>query len=169
MTTKVSGTSLKRLVGARLLFVALCALTLGLAGYTSKAWGQATGFSNASLSGQWGFSTTGTAPQPDDDDGSTSGAVGIGIMTFDGNGNCTLRELNNVGGTSAYRNAIACTYLVNPDGSGVILPQYTGQPAPAQLAFVLFINPDGSGTVNELRFIRIDEEAVSGVAKPQNG
>ena len=112
-----------------------------------------------SLHRPYGFSASGTilppalpAPTP---------AVAVGVMTFDGDGNCTIADTINIGGTVAVRGATPGTYTVEPDGTGTILVTFPGDPGPTPLSFVIVENG------RELRFVRTDLGVAEGVAKRQ--
>jgi hypothetical protein len=115
-------------------------------------------FTNQSLQGKWAFSGSGTivppaTPQP-------APAVAVGIMTFDGNGGCSITDTINIGGASLSRSSLSCTYVVDADGQGSLTAQFPGDPGPTPLALVLISN-------NEFRFIRKDLGVASGVASRQ--
>lgn len=115
-------------------------------------------FTAESIRGQWGFSAHGTivppaAPSP-------VPAVAMGIMTFNRDGSCSISDTINIGGFSASRTSVACTFSVNPDGTGMLEASFVGDPGPTPLAFVI------ADHKSEIRFIRTDLGVASGVAKP---
>jgi len=115
-------------------------------------------FTNQSLQGKWAFSASGTivppaTPQP-------TPAMALGIMSFDGNGGCSITDTINIGGASLSRSSSSCTYAVDPDGQGSLTVQFPGDPGPTPLALVLVNNV-------EFRFIRKDLGVASGVASRQ--
>jgi hypothetical protein len=119
---------------------------------------QGTEFGEESIRGQWGFSAHGTivppaAPTP-------VPAVAIGIMTFNRDGSCSISDTININGSSASRTSFACTFTVNPDGTGSLEASFPGDPGPTPLAFVIVDHK------SEIRFIRTDLGVASGVAKP---
>lgn len=67
--------------------------------------------SNASLQGSYGFQRQGFNP-------GVGHVGGIGVITFDGNGNLTGVQTNVAETTGISRNTFAGTYEVNPDCAG---------------------------------------------------
>lgn len=115
------------------------------------------GYSVQSLRGSWGFTSSGTALPPYAP--SALPVAVVGVLTFDGNGTCTVSETINAGGQSFSQSSSSCTYTVQPDGSGTLLAQTPGGPSP--IAFVI------TDTRTELRLIRTDQAVASGVAHKQ--
>lgn len=72
----------------------------------------AGGFSVKSLKGVYGFSGSGTI-------GTTPAAV-VGLNSFDRAGGCDITAKLNVGGSVASLTTAACSYAVNPDGTGFL-------------------------------------------------
>jgi hypothetical protein len=93
-------------------------------------------------------------------------AAAVGIMDFDGNGGCEIVDQINIGGQAispaGFRTSTTCSYAVNPDGTGTIIAEFTGDPGPTPLSFVIVDDK------NELRFIRTDVGVAEGVAKRQD-
>lgn len=112
-----------------------------------------------SLRRTYGFSASGTILPPAVP--SPTPAVAVGLMTFDGEGNCTIADTINIGGTVAVRGATPGTYTVDPDGTGTITVAFPGDPGPTPLSFVIVEN------AHELRFVRTDLGVAEGVAKRQ--
>jgi hypothetical protein len=140
-------------------FMALGIIAIVLVGLTSFVpSAQADGgFSNQTLRGAWGFSSSATVLPPAA--ASATPAVVVGLMTFNGNGGCSIIETFNAGGFSSSQASTSCSYTVNPDGTGTLLAQSPSGPTP--LSFVIV---DGN---QELRFIRTDVAVASGVARRQ--
>ncbi len=89
-------------------------------------------------------------------------ASAVGIMTFDGTDGCKFFDTLNIGGVSSgFRTSTACTYSVNPDGTGSLSVMFPGDPGPTPLSFVIVDHK------KEIRFIRNDFVVGSGVAKRQ--
>lgn len=114
-------------------------------------------YSLKSLRGSWGFTSSGTALPPYAP--SALPVAVVGLLTFDGSGGCTVSETINAGGQSFSQTSTACTYTVQPDGTGTLLAQTPGGPSP--IAFVITDNR------SELRLIRTDQAVASGVARRQ--
>lgn len=115
-------------------------------------------FGQESVRGQWGFSAHGTivppaAPTP-------MPAAAVGIMTFGRDGSCSISDTININGFSSSRTSFACTFTVNPDGTGAVEASFAGDPGPTPLTFVI------ADHKKEIRFIRTDLGVASGVAKP---
>lgn len=131
---------------------------LFLGGATSLWAADEAQFTTQSLQGKWAFSASGTivplaTPQP-------TPAVAVGIMSFDGDGGCSITDTINIGGSSLSRTSSSCTYFVGSDGQGSLTVQFPGDTNPTPLALVLVSN-------NEFRFIRTDLGVASGVASRQ--
>jgi hypothetical protein len=87
-------------------------------------------FSNASLHGAYGFSSSGTLfGDP---------GIAVGRTTFDGQGLCTLVIRFNIAATGGTEpiDATACTYGVQPDGTGTLTVAIPGL-GTFTIAFVL--------------------------------
>jgi hypothetical protein len=87
-------------------------------------------FSNESLQGAYGFSTSGTLfGDP---------GIGVGRITFDGQGLCTLVIRFNIAATGGTEpiDATSCTYGVQPDGTGTLTVAIPGL-GTFTIAFVL--------------------------------
>jgi len=87
-------------------------------------------FSNQSLHGAYGFSSTGTLfGDP---------GIAVGRTTFDGQGLCTLVIRFNIAATGGTEpiDATACTYGVQPDGTGTLTVAIPGL-GTFTIAFVL--------------------------------
>jgi hypothetical protein len=113
--------------------------------------------------GDWGFSARGTIVDPETF--AQVPAAAVGIFTFDGAGGCTITDQINIGGQaippSGFRTSTACSYNVNPDGTGTLVAEFTGDPGPTPLSFVIVDNK------KELQFIRTDAGVAQGVARRQ--
>jgi hypothetical protein len=108
-------------------------------------------FTERSLRGSWGFSAAGFLAVRAT--GSHTPASAVGLLTFDGRGECTDEAKLNSAGTVVSLTSITCTYTVNPDGTGTI--QTTFAPAGAFTTDFVIIEEKG-----EFHFI------VSDVAQP---
>ena len=123
--------------------------------------GDPPSFTLGSIAGAWGFSAFGVIMPPGASHGMHVAAVGI--MTFDGAGGCTITDTINFGGLALPdRVSDGCVYDVNPDGSGTILADFAGDPAPVPLSFTIV---DRART---LHFIRTDAGIASGIAQRQH-
>ncbi len=67
-------------------------------------------FTNKSIEGIWGFSGSGTI--------NGTPIVAVDLDTFDGNGSCSVKSVSNSPSGFLNITSIACTYNVNPDGTG---------------------------------------------------
>lgn len=89
-------------------------------------------FSNRSLRGAYGFLASGTL--------NGNAAIAVGRYTFDGDGTCTQSQTVNVSGVTPGGIgpivATACSYTVQPDGTGTITLAVPGFGA-FHLAFVI--------------------------------
>ena len=86
-------------------------------------------FTNKSIEGTWGFSGSGT----------TSGTPGVavGLTTFDGNGGCSVKQdFNTPSGLQTFT-SIACTYKVNPDGTGTATATFPPPVVSSTISFVI--------------------------------
>lgn len=147
------------------LFLLAALLGFGvLAGSSSQS--QAAGFTDKSLRGIYGFSAEGTIVPPLAPEDTTIPAVVAGIMTFDGEGGCSISDTANVGGESSSNTTSteggSCTYTVNSDGTGTIEAVLLPGTGETPLSFVI-INK------REFRFIRTDPGVAVGVAERQSG
>ncbi len=122
------------------------------------------GFTNESIEGAWGFSASGTVLPPALP--AATPVAAVGIMTFDGDGGCSITDQINIGGAAVppvgFRTSTTCSYAVNSDGTGTISVLFSGDPGPIPLTFVIVDDAE------EIRFIRTDLGVASGVAKRQN-
>ena len=135
------------------LFVVALAVVALVAGVATSS--QADSFSEKSLKGSYGLSALGSIG------GVPSSAVGL--ITFDGAGNCSETAVLNVGGTAVSLATVpgGCTYTVNPDGTGTIDANF----GPAGAFSANFVIVDNK---KEFRFIVSGSGAVAeGVAKRQ--
>ena len=86
----------------------------------------ATNYSNASLTGVYGYSLFGYVLGPSSPRNNTTNQSidVVGVMWFDGNGTVMFHDTYDEAGTVAQRgtadNPIVGTYTVNPDGTGTI-------------------------------------------------
>ena len=86
----------------------------------------ATSYTNASLTGVYGYSTSGEilGPGNPNNNGTNIPVNNAGVMWFDGNGTFEFHDTANVGGNIIQRgtadNPIVGTYTVNPDGTGTM-------------------------------------------------
>src|SRR5438034_683523 len=143
----------------------LFALALSLVPKLNASGPFATNYSNASLTGVYGYSTGGELLGPSNPSNNTTNTPvnAVGVMWFDGLGTFKFHDTANVGGIIIQRgaadNPIVGTYIVNPDGTARCWFSNGGNHASA------FAIVDGGG---ELRFENADPTAASrGVAKRQ--
>lgn len=115
-------------------------------------------FGTEIILGNWGFSAQGTLVPPAAPE--SVPAVAMGIMTFNRDGSCSISDTININGAAASRSSLACTFAVNPDGTGSLEAVFPGDPGPTPLSFVI------AGHKSEIRFIRTDLGVATGVAKP---
>lgn len=139
---------------------ALCPLTL--AGPAAAGHDEARpAFTDGSLTGSWGFSASGVIVPPALP--APTHVAAVGVMKFDGAGACVITDTINFGGESIpHRRSLDCAYQVNPDGSGTITAQFTGEPGPVPLSFVITDRARG------LHFIRTDPGIAAGMAQRQH-
>lgn len=140
-----------------LFVMVLTGILFGITGAQAEI--QGAGYTNKRIHGNWGFSASGTIVPPALP--AATPAAAVGIITFDGEGGCSISDTINIGGTSASRTSTTCTYSVNPDGSGSLSALFPGDPGPTPLSFVIVDN------AKEIRFIRTDLGVASGVASRQ--
>lgn len=120
-------------------------------------------FTERSLRGSWGFSAAGfLAVTPT---GSNTPASAVGLLRFDGRGECTDEAKLNSAGTVVALTSTSCTYTVNSDGTGTIQTTF----APAGAFTTDFVITEERG---EFHFIVSDQvqpgtTVASGVAKRQ--
>jgi len=86
----------------------------------------ATNYTNASLTGVYGYSSSGEhlGPSNPNNNGTNIPADSVGVMWFDGNGTFEFHDTADLGGFVIQRgtadNPIVGTYTVNPDGTGTM-------------------------------------------------
>src|SRR5262245_18357683 len=86
----------------------------------------AKNYTNASLTGVYGYSTSGEilGPGNPNNNGTNIPVNNAGVMWFDGNGTFESHDTENLGGNIIQRgtadNPIVGTYTVNPDGTGTM-------------------------------------------------
>jgi len=113
--------------------VGLCALA-SLAG----AHREGPRFSERSLAGTWsyvgnsGLLVPPAAPEP-------TPASTVGMFSFDGQGGCSAHGQVNVLGVTVETETLACSYSVQPDGTGVAEATFTNAPVtdPFPFSFVI--------------------------------
>jgi hypothetical protein len=121
-----------------------------------------SGFTGERIQGTWAFSATGVFPTPSSPPTPTPFAL-VGLLTFEGNDQCSMTFTINAGGQSWDSVSDTCTFRVNPDGSGAIEATFVpGQVffPPLRLFFVI-VNAD------EILAIRTDNVVASGVLHRQ--
>jgi hypothetical protein len=138
----------------------LCGVVLlaGVMAGTSLAWndgsdahhGGGPGFSNRSIKGSYGFNSSYAvlvATGPNQPAVPPLPFAGMGRITFDGDGGCTVSSIGNVNGQAIPSTSTSCTYTVNPDGSATSEAVFPGTPIadPIPIAFVI------TDATNELR------------------
>jgi hypothetical protein len=125
---------------------------------TSFAWneggdghhGGGPGFSNRSLKGSYGFNSSYgllVATAPNQPVVPPLPIVGMGRITFDGDGGCNVTSIANLNGQSSPSTSSSCSYSVSPDGIVTSEAVFPGTPIadPIPIAFVI---TDGT---NEIR------------------
>jgi hypothetical protein len=144
----------------------LFALALPLVPKVDASGHFATNYTNASLTGVYGYSSSGWHLGPSNPNNNTTNITqnNVGVMWFDGNGTFEFHDTGNRGGLVVQRgtadNPIVGTYTVNPDGTGTM--QWLGSSGNHTRAFVIV---DGG---MELQFGVADgEDTGRGVAKKQ--
>jgi hypothetical protein len=120
-------------------------------------------FINESIEGTYGFIESGTLGPPAVTN--TSLLTAVGLIGFDRNGGCIVKETVNtllfVGAVS--RISTSCTYNVNSDGTGTMIVTYD-KPF-TTIANISIVVDD---TMHEIRFIVTDPGVLlSGTAKRQ--
>ena len=120
-------------------------------------------FTNRSIKGTWGFSSgIGYLVPPAVPEALPS--VGLGIVTFDGTGECTVSNTVNLNGeTFGPFSSDSCTYSVNPDGTGTSVAEFSAGPAPGAAPVSFVIVDHGK----KIRFIRTDFVVASFEAEKQ--
>lgn len=104
-------------------------------------------FTNKSIEGTWGFSGSGTI------NGTPS--VAVGLTTFDGNGGCSVKQDSNTPSGLQTLTSIACTYKVNPDGTGTGTATFPSPAVSSTISFVI-VNKE-----SEILAIRKDPGVLS--------
>ena len=144
----------------------LFALALPLVPKVDASGHFATNYTNASLTGVYGYSSSAEHLGPSNPNNNTTNvpASSAGVMWFDGLGTFEFHDTANRGGLVRERgtadNPIVGTYTVNPDGTGTM--QWLGSSGNHTRAFVIV---DGG---MELQFGVADgEDTGRGVAKKQ--
>jgi hypothetical protein len=153
--------TIKNTTTMMLLAAALAALLLASNAYASGPF--STSYSNASLTGVYGYSIFGWILGPSNNGGKDPLDV-AGVMWFDGNGTVKFHDTFDQNGSVAQRgtadNPIVGTYTVNPDGTGTM--QFF---AGSENHVRVFVIVDGG---KELQFGNADSFSVNrGVAKKQ--
>jgi hypothetical protein len=120
-------------------------------------------FTNKSLKGTWGFSGgIGYLVPPEVPEALP--AVGLGIVTFDGAGECQVSNTINLNGELfGPFSSDSCTYSVNPDGTGTSVAEFSEGPAPGAAPVSFVISDHGK----KIRFIRTDFVVASFEAERQ--
>jgi hypothetical protein len=120
-------------------------------------------FTTKSIKGTWGFSGgVGYLVPPAVPEALP--AVGIGIVSFDGTGECTVSNTVNLNGELfGPFSSDSCTYSVNPDGTGTSVAEFSAGPAPGEASVSFVISDHG----RKLRFIRTDFVVASFEAEKQ--
>jgi len=146
--------------------VLLFAVALSLVPAVNASGHFATNYTNASLTGVYGYSSYGEHLGPSNPNNNTTNvpANSVGVLWFDGLGTFEFHDTADLGGFIIQRgtadNPIVGTYTVNPDGTGTM--QWFSNGANHTRAFVIV---DGA---MELQLGAADGLDVSrGVAKKQ--
>ncbi len=142
---------------ANLRRILLSLMTLGLLGTAAVAQADG-GFTAESLAGTWAFTADGTIVPPAVP--SATPVALVGIATFEENGQCSLTDFLNIGGTSFTTTSITCTLTVNADGTGTLEADFGGLFSPEVLNIVA-VNKD------ELLVVRTDAIVARGSFKRQ--
>ena len=114
------------------------------------------GFDTASVAGTWAFTADGTIVP----DGIPVALVGT--ATFEDDGQCSLTDFLNIGGTSFTTTSFTCTLTVNSDGTGSIEADFGGPFSPEVLSIVI-VDED------EILVVRTDLIVARGSFKRQAG
>jgi hypothetical protein len=95
-------------------------------------------YTNRSIQGIWGFSSQlamflppgGGPPVP---------TAGVGRISFDGKGGCSVTSVVNVNGQTVTSQSSSCSYSVSPDGMGTSQAVFPGTPIsdPVPISFVI--------------------------------
>ncbi|WP_163992348.1 hypothetical protein [Pyxidicoccus caerfyrddinensis] len=95
-------------------------------------------YNNRSLQGVWGFSSSfgmflppgGGPPVP---------SVGVGKVSFDGRGGCSVTTVVNINGQTMTNQSSSCSYSVGPDGIGTSQAVFPGSPIsdPVPVTFII--------------------------------
>jgi hypothetical protein len=127
------------------------------------------GFDTKTIEGTFAFSAHGVVgtntaiPFPPFTIVAGTPVVTVGVITFNEDGTCVSTATTKVGGFSAIppNPSAACTFSVNPEGTGTIRVTNVGSPfSPVELAFAIVDR-------REFLVITTDELVLSGVAKRQ--
>jgi hypothetical protein len=122
-------------------------------------------FTLKSIEGLWGFSGDGVLAGPTLDD--RLPIAGMGIISFDGLGGCQISGTTHVNGTALEADSDFCSYVVNPDGTGLIESSFPASgPLPAAEIPVAFVIVDQG---SELRLIQTAVVVSHFVAKRVEG
>jgi hypothetical protein len=90
------------------------------------------------IKGSYGFKATLARPASPMPGAPIMEAVGIGVRTFDGQGNFTGRDfIKSVTTPAGLDLAVSGTYKINPDCTGMFLLTVPGQSSPAELRMVV--------------------------------
>ena len=109
-----------------IMFALLFALALPLVPKVYASGHFATNYTNASLTGVYGYSSDGwvLGPSNPHNNGTNIPVNAAGVMWFDGNGTFEFHDTVNLGGLIIQRGTaddpIIGTYTVNPDGTGTM-------------------------------------------------
>ena len=136
-------------------------VVLGLVGSARRHRDQE--FDNETIEGTFAFSAHGVVGQTTGPIPTGTPVVSVGIITFDEDGTCVSRATTKAGAFPATPPdpSTACTFHVNPDGTGTFQVTTAGSPfSPVVLAFAIVDK-------NEFLVITTDELVISGVAKRQ--
>ncbi|QSQ24876.1 hypothetical protein JY651_08025 [Pyxidicoccus parkwayensis] len=95
-------------------------------------------YTNRSLQGVWGFSShLGMFLPPGG--GSPLPIAGMGKISFDGRGGCSVVTVVNLNGQTVTSQSSSCIYSVGPDGMGTSQAVFPGSPIsePVPISFVI--------------------------------
>jgi hypothetical protein len=125
-------------------------------------WAAGQGFSNRSIKGFWGYSTSYSALLPPLLPEPASGTA-LGRVYFDGEGGCSVRFWGNVNGQTNTAQSSSCSYTVNADGTGSSEASFPGTPFAGPIRLVFIIVDDG----RELRMMNTESIVSTATARRQ--
>ena len=110
--------------------------------YGGERWPGAPGFSNRTIKGQWGFSSSlGMLVPPAVAE--PIAATSLGRISFDGNGGCSISLWSNINGQTSSAQSSTCSYSVNADGTGTNEATFPNTPFTDPIPIVFVIVDEG--------------------------